>query len=430
MPYFKHHFKAFFVITFFLFITTAYTLFLPNIRDAKGKDGLDSERGESLSSSPDAPFTDFVVDHDSIDYNDDIIPQYYLDQARNLDVIFGHASVGGNILSGLDSLEVLDSARYSIDRTTSENSAVLISWFDSGAGIGDFAAGVNGNPGSKITELNQRVVTDGVGSHVDIAFVKYCYVDNAGDVNAVWIEYRDYMLAMETVYPDVAFVWWTMPLETTGDSWRDSYNTLVRNYTEANDKILFDIADIEAHDPDGNHILQGGYEAMYSNYTDDGGHLDTNADIDDRDIGTMRMGRAFWWLFARISGWDPDDTYENNCIGIGGSWVDSLEECRAISESDCTLIGGVEYDECVSPCIDLPEGTKCVLHCASACRFGASGEESLGLGDQEDSYIEIDDQDFNQNDQSIDRGKSVVERTFIENAYVWARTILTVFMGY
>ncbi len=121
--------------------------------------------------------------------------------------------------------------------------------------------------------MNQFV--DWVADHAsdyDVFQMKFCYIDHA----AQWTYYRDAMLSLEATYPSKIFIWWTMPIQTTGNASRDAFNEEVRNYCADESKPLYDIAAIESHDPSGTPISQGGYEAMYSGYSDDGGHLNTN----------------------------------------------------------------------------------------------------------------------------------------------------------
>jgi hypothetical protein len=90
------------------------------------------------------------------------------------------------------------------------------------------------------------------------------------------------LASLEASYPDTLFVYTTMPLTTASDAdnvKRNQYNLAVRQYVVDHDKYLFDIADIEAHDLNGNpQTFQSGgqtYQKLYSGYTSDGGHLNT-----------------------------------------------------------------------------------------------------------------------------------------------------------
>jgi hypothetical protein len=139
--------------------------------------------------------------------------------------------------------------------------------------------------------------------------MKFCYVDGW---NQDFNYYRDMMLELERKYPDKIFIWstsalWNEPGDACGNNAFNScrkiaeFNGQVRAYAIANNKPLYDIADIESHDPDGNLCLTDGYEGLCdAYYTGYGGGGGGHPNVD----GSIRLAKGFWWLMARISGWD------------------------------------------------------------------------------------------------------------------------------
>ena len=211
-----------------------------------------------------------LVNHMTLDV--DMIPDSMLNAARVLSMSFDHASVGVNIKNGMEDLKAIDAKWYDYPNWDWHN---------------------RGNPGWK-EKVDQFVawVADHENDY-EVFQMKYCYIDTA----AQWTYYRDAMLTLEATYPGKIFIWWTMPIKAAGYANRDAFNTQVRNFCAANGKPLYDIADIESHDPSGIPISEGGYEAMYSGYSDDGGHLN--------ETGRLRAAKAMWWLMARLAGWTP-----------------------------------------------------------------------------------------------------------------------------
>ncbi|MBU8870977.1 MAG: hypothetical protein KOO60_08975 [Gemmatimonadales bacterium] len=62
------------------------------------------------------------------------------------------------------------------------------------------------------------------------------------------------MNQLELDFPDMVFVYMTGHLDGTGtDGVLYRSNNRIRNYCAANDKVLFDFADIESYDPDGEY---------------------------------------------------------------------------------------------------------------------------------------------------------------------------------
>jgi hypothetical protein len=143
----------------------------------------------------------------------------------------------------------------------------------------------------------------------DVFGYKLCYIDNMdGSISAQdkFTQYRDEMLALEAQYPTKKFIWSTQALfSDLNTQYADSaaaqtilaYNTLVRTYVYANNKIFFDIADIESHTNDGTACYTG-TEALCDIYSGDNvGH--------QNEAGYIRSAQAVWVLMAKIAGWQP-----------------------------------------------------------------------------------------------------------------------------
>ena len=89
-----------------------------------------------------------------------------------------------------------------------------------------------------------------------------------------------------------------MSLSQEGHENTQKFNNLIREYSAKENKILMDIADIEAHDPGGNACLdENQIPVICSDYTDEvvSGHLNK--------AGREMMAKAFWVLMANITGW-------------------------------------------------------------------------------------------------------------------------------
>lgn len=208
-------------------------------------------------------------------------------------VFFGHQSVGANILSGVEG--VFDAhgvlAPPIVETTEPEG--------DRGV-IAHAYIGTNTDPASKVQHF-AAVVRAGVGASVDVAFMKFCFVDIRQDeaVQDAFELYRTTMAQLEAEFPEVTFIHVTEPLTTELSAWRRfttsvksllgrgqtdaeqnaaraAFNALMRDEYASTGR-LFDLAAIESSAPDGTPV--GGvvdgrsYQELYPGYTTDGGHL-------------------------------------------------------------------------------------------------------------------------------------------------------------
>jgi hypothetical protein len=210
-----------------------------------------------------------------------------LSAAARTKVFFGHQSVGRNVLDGLDGL-------YAVNGLTAPTS-----WSD--AYIGE-----NGDPLGKIDDFEARI-REGAGAEVDVALMKFCYVDvtDGTDVDALFERYRTTMAGLERDFPGVRFLHVTATLTTEAglvsrlkagvksllgrevvesradNVARERFNALMRE--EYGPERLFDLAEIESTAPDGTRVSGevGGrdYFALYSGYAADSGHLDQEASM-------------------------------------------------------------------------------------------------------------------------------------------------------
>lgn len=127
--------------------------------------------------------------------------------------------------------------------------------------------------------------------------------------------------AFEAQHPNKIFIYWTTSLaRAVGTAESDTFNEQMRQYALENGKILFDVADILSHDPDGNPCYDNRDGIPYDNGTnaenhpDDGfehlaicPHYTTEVEgghLGSVSAGKIRVAKAFWVLIAQIAGWD------------------------------------------------------------------------------------------------------------------------------
>lgn len=156
--------------------------------------------------------------------------------------------------------------------------------------------------------------------HNDTNVIMWSWCGQVGsyDEQGMIDHYLAPMTALETSYPDVMFVYMTGHVDGQGlEGSVHLRNEQIRDYCVDNNKILYDFADIESYDPDGNWY---GDKFVTDNCD---WHNDTHsgnwatewqaAHPDDwfscspahtQPLNGNLKGYALWWLLIKLSGWN------------------------------------------------------------------------------------------------------------------------------
>ncbi|MCX8131536.1 MAG: glycosyl hydrolase family 18 protein [Clostridia bacterium] len=282
-----------------------------------------------------------IADHNSVDISK--VPSDIFLKARSRSIFFGHASHGEQLVYGAASLnetglkgndkDIFNAKQYYylpyvVDNANKSDRKELLMYFGVGAipgkyvEIGPWADKIRAGLAKK----------DSKGRPVfDTAMFTGCY-DFFSSSERVIKAYLDTMNKLEEEFPDIKFIYMTGNNDGQGISGVSNRNNdLIRDYCTKNNKILFDFADIESHDPDGNSYLEkkvnenGTYysspDASYpgdKNWMDDWGkaHRDslllhkasTSYCSHTKPLSANMKGRALWWILSRISAGEWDTT--------------------------------------------------------------------------------------------------------------------------
>jgi hypothetical protein len=246
---------------------------------------------------------------------------------------FTHASVGGNITTGLNVLHESDTNRYlfRIHNYDGDNS----DWAYHGgvatagsAGSPSYRAAASpastsngvvyecmrGNPdwSNKIACFSNSVVTSGWRfPKVNVVMDKFCWIDPYANPT----NYCATMNSLEGRYPETLFVYMTIPLSGLShdqNDERNAFNRYVRDYCAANNRYLLDAADLEAWDTNGvqQTYVSGGVtnQKMSFHYS-----LDTGGDWHLNATGRRRIALAWYSLAAALFAIDRD--HDGTCDG-------------------------------------------------------------------------------------------------------------------
>ena len=294
-----------------------------------------------------------VVDHSCTDIWQ--IPESAIEQARDsLHIAYGHTSHGSQLISGMGS------SGTQLDAFMTDNGASsgLYVWHDGPqAGALDldnyFVSGDLGNP-DRVTwaQRTRDYLDDPDNADVNVVIWSWCgQVDGSeSDIDT----YLELMNGLEADYPHVRFVYMTGHLNGTGETGNVNVrNNQIRQYCIDNNKILYDFADIESYDPDGEidyMVLNANDNCDYD--SDGNGSRDANWAADwqnshvqgvdwwasgaahSQHLNGNLKGYAAWWLWAKLAGWNtcipaPSDLTAEADSSAGTvtlSWIDNSED--------------------------------------------------------------------------------------------------------
>lgn len=265
-----------------------------------------------------------IVDHTCINLNK--IPLDWINKAKaNLHIAYGHTSHGSQLITGMNALESALGDPYLW------NNGELEGALDIRDG---YLPGDLGSSGD-LTWAEATRTYLGDFRNADINVIIWSWGDGVSANSAENIDvYLNEMNKLESEYPNVKFVYMTGHLDGTGlEGNLHLRNERIRKYCKDNNKILYDFADIESYDPDGNYYgdrfaTDGcNYDFNNDGQTDQTGDpaqpingdrnwaIDwQNAHVEEVDwfncdpshtqpLNANMKAYAAWWLWSRLAGW-------------------------------------------------------------------------------------------------------------------------------
>ncbi len=283
--------------------------------------------------------TPLVIDHTCEDLSR--IPPTWIDSVQaDMRLHYAHTSHGGQLTTGLDRIEAADPF-YSV--------ATGAMYLPTEAGA--FCIFDGQEHDTYITPDEYWETAAGMNYTRDV-------VDHNPTINtSMWSwctqltyyseaqtqAYLDSITVLESEYPDVVFIYMTGNAQATGSSGYNRYlrNELIRQYCTANDKVLYDFADLDSwwFNPVSGEWEHATYE--YEGNTVPVEHPQFNGDQAAHTTyeSCEQKGRAVWWMMSRLAGWQLDPSGMDSMTGT--SEIAYIEPARPNPFGSST---GIRYE--------------------------------------------------------------------------------------
>lgn len=250
----------------------------------------DADADGDATSGGNVPAGGLLADHAATG-NFASIPSQFVSAAQSgFDIFYGHTSHGSQVVTGIDMIAATHAGFPAVDALNiTEQYGDLgtqgdLAWVD----VTRDALGQPGNTHNLVVWSWCGGVSENTPEGIDA--------------------YLQALDRLEQDYPGVTFVYMTGHLDGEGPGgilYRG--NNRIREYCAAHGKVLFDFADIESYDPAGGYYPDGTdwcewCETWCSTHT----CPECTECAHSQCFNCYQKGRAFWWLLARLAGWEGE----------------------------------------------------------------------------------------------------------------------------
>jgi hypothetical protein len=277
------------------------------------KNNSNNEEQDGVPDEEPIATESMIIDHRCTDLDD--IPQDWINKAKtDLHIAYGHTSHGSQITDGMSGLVGFAGDMYAWNNGGT-GGALDLHDCAMGGDVGYYPQWVD-NTRSYLGQVNSATGRGSANPDVNVIMWSWCGQAAGLTEQQMISNYLAPMTQLETEYPNVAFVYMTGHTDGTGLTGNlHLRNQQIRDYCEANKRILYDFEDIESYDPDGKYFGDknvtdgcaysgGNWATEWQNSHTQGVDWYQCSSAHSQPLNANLKAYAAWWMWARIAGWN------------------------------------------------------------------------------------------------------------------------------